>query len=122
MPSEETSPLDFALDLAAAAGDKKAEDVLVLDLRGISGFTDFFVICSGSSEPQLKAIAGSVCDRAREAHERRPLHQDGFPASQWVAVDFGDVIVHIFLHERRAFYDLESLWKDAPIVNFGPPA
>jgi ribosome-associated protein len=117
MSAEDQAALEFALACASAAEDKKAEDVLVLDLRGISSFADFFVICSGTSEPQLKAIADSVRDCAREKFHRKPLNQDGFPASQWVVVDFGDVIVHTFHHESRAFYDLENLWKDAPILN-----
>lgn len=116
MPAENQAVVDFALGCASAAEDKKAEDVIVLDLRGISSFADFFVICSGTSEPQLKAIAESVKDFSREQHQRKPLNQDGYPASQWVAVDFGDVIVHVFHYESRAFYDLENLWKDAPIL------
>ena len=110
------SGLDLALGCARAAAEKKAEDILVMDLRGISTFTDFFVLCSGSSEPQLKAIGSAVREFAREIALRPPRNEDGFPASQWVAVDLAEVIVHIFHHERRAFYDLERLWKDAPLI------
>lgn len=117
MSADITEALAFALGCAAAAGDKKAEDVVVLDLHEISGFTDYFVICSGTSEPQLKAIAEAVRDFAREEKQRKPLNQDGYPASSWVVVDFGDVIVHIFHQESRAFYDLENLWKDAPLIH-----
>lgn len=98
---------------AEAALDKKAENVVILDMRGISSFTDFFVIVSGSSEPQLKAIAGSIRERVREATGERPTAEDGFPVSQWVIVDYGSVIVHIFHAEKRAVYGLEDLWNDA---------
>jgi ribosome-associated protein len=98
---------------AAAAADKKAENVVALDRRGISSFTDFFVICSGSSEPQLKAIASSIREKCREELDRKPASQDGFPISQWIVLDYGDVIVHLFHSEKREFYDLENLWSDA---------
>ena len=99
---------------AEAAADKKAEDIIVLKMEGISTFTDFFVICSGASEPQLKAIGSEIRENAREKLDRRPSSEDGFPASQWVVLDYGDVIVHIFHKEKREFYALEDLWSDAP--------
>jgi ribosome-associated protein len=99
---------------AEGAFDKKAEDVVVLDMRGISSFTDFFLIVSGTSEPQLKAIAGSIREKVREATGLRPIAEDGFPFSQWVIIDYGSVIIHIFQKERRDLYALESLWGDAP--------
>lgn len=104
---------------AEAALDKKAEDVVILDMRGISSFTDFFVIVSGTSEPQLKAIAGSVRERVREATGQRPMAEDGFPVSQWVIVDYGTVIVHIFHTEKRHVYGLEDLWNDAKRIEIG---
>jgi len=85
----------------------------VLDLRDISTFTDFFVICSGSSEPQLKAIANEIETRLREDYSVRPVAIDGFPASQWMVLDFLQVVVHIFHQDKRAFYSLEDLWGDA---------
>jgi len=88
----------------------------VLDLRGISTFTDFFVICSGTSEPQLKAIANEIETRLREDHSLRPIAVDGFPASQWMVLDYLQVVVHIFHRDKRAFYSLEDLWGDAPRV------
>lgn len=87
---------------------------MVLDLRDISTFTDFFVICSGTSEPQLKAIAGEIEVRLREDDAVRPTAVDGFPASQWIVLDYLQVIVHIFHAEKRDFYALEDLWSDAP--------
>ena len=104
---------------AEAALDKKAEDVVILDMRGISSFTDFFVIVSGTSEPQLKAIAGSIRERVREATGQRPMAEDGFPVSQWVIVDYGTVIVHIFHTEKRHVYGLEDLWNDAKRIEIG---
>ena len=87
---------------------------MVLDLREISTFTDFFVICSGTSEPHLKAIAGEIESRLRQDHDLRPAAVDGFPASQWIVLDYLQVIVHIFHREKREFYSLEDLWSDAP--------
>lgn len=99
---------------AKAALDKKATDVVALDLRGVSSFTDFFVLCSGSSEPHLKAIAGEMQDQMRKEHGLSPLRVEGVPFSQWVVVDFGDVIVHIFHEQKRSVYALEDLWGDVP--------
>ena len=87
---------------------------MLLDLREISTFTDFFVICSGTSEPHLKAIAGEIETRLREDHKTRPAAVDGFPASQWIVLDYMQVIVHVFHREKRDFYSLEDLWSDAP--------
>jgi ribosome-associated protein len=98
---------------AEGALDKKAEDVVILDMRGISSFTDFFLIASGTSEPQLKAIAASIRGKVRETTGQRPIAEDGFPGSQWVIIDYGSVIVHIFHSEKRSVYGLEDLWNDA---------
>jgi ribosome-associated protein len=87
---------------------------VVLDLRNISTFTDFFVICSGTSEPHLKAIAGEIETRLRKDDDIRPAAVDGFPASQWIVLDYLQVIVHVFHREKREFYALEDLWSDAP--------
>ena len=99
---------------AQYAADKKAEDIIALDLRGISTFTDFFVICTGTSEPHLKAIAGELRDRLKTEHGITPMAIDGYPTSQWVVADYSDVIVHIFHAEKRPVYSLEDLWSDAP--------
>jgi ribosome-associated protein len=85
-------------------------------LRGISSFTDFFVICSGTAEPQLKAIANEIETRLRADHSLRPVAVDGYPASQWIVLDFLQVVVHIFHCDKRAFYSLEDLWGDAPRI------
>lgn len=109
----------LALACAEAAADKKAEDIVILDLRGISSFTDFFIVCSASSDPQLKAVASSIRESLRE-QGAKPLNEQGIPTSQWVAIDFGEAIVHLFHSEKREFYDLENLWKDAPRIPFEP--
>jgi ribosome-associated protein len=109
MTSEELATL-----CAGAASEKQAEDIVVLDLRGISTFTDFFVICSAGSEPQIKAIAGEIENDLRQGHNRRPVAIDGNSVSQWMIVDYGDVVVHIFHQAKRDLYSLEDLWSDAP--------
>jgi ribosome-associated protein len=90
----------------------------VLDLRGISTFTDFFVICSATSEPQLKAIANEIETELRKEHATRPVAIDGFPASQWIVLDYLHVVVHVFHRDKRAFYSLEDLWGDAPRIEW----
>ncbi len=104
----------MAARCAALAADKKAEDVIALDLRGISSFTDFFVICSGTSEPHLKAIAGEVEERLKKDDKVTPNAVDGYPMSHWIVIDYGDVVVHIFHEQKRGFYSIEDLWSDAP--------
>jgi ribosome-associated protein len=95
--------------------DKKAEDVIILDVRGISNVTDFFLICSGKSEPHLKAIAEEIGRRLRERGVR-PQGRDGYPPSRWIVMDYSDVMVHIFHPELRNRYGLEDLWSDAKRV------
>jgi ribosome-associated protein len=99
------------------AEDKKAENVVVLDLRGISSFTDFFVICSGTSEPHLKAISSGIREGLREDAGLSALASEGSVASQWLVMDYSQVLVHIFHHKKREFYALENLWSDAPRLN-----
>lgn len=91
---------------------KKAEDVLVLDLRKISTVADFFVVCSGSSDVQVKAIADAVVEGLEEKGARA-WHTEGYGARRWVLLDFVDVVVHVFHVKAREYYMLESLWADA---------
>jgi len=95
-----------------AALDKKAADVVVLDLRGTPAFTDFFVLCSGQSQRQVKAIADGVEDALRTA-KVRPSHVEGYERAEWVLMDYFTFIVHVFTPQTRAFYSLERLWGDA---------
>ena len=95
-----------------AALDKKALDVVVLDLRSTPAFTDFFVLCSGTNQRQVKAIADAVEESLRTA-KVRPAHTEGYDRAEWVLMDFFTFIVHIFTPQTRAFYALERLWGDA---------
>jgi ribosome-associated protein len=115
-----------ALACARAAIDKKGENVKVLNLTDISGFTDFFVISSGMSDRQVQAIADSV-EQVMEAAGHELLSAEGYGEGRWVLMDFGDIVVHIFLDALREYYDLENLWTDAPRVKipsefYGPAA
>lgn len=94
--------------------DKKGTEISVMDLRGISGVADFFVVCTGGSDIQIKAIADSVQDRIRTECGEKPWHVEGYDHLQWVLLDFVDLVVHVFNAEKRTFYDLERLWGDAP--------
>ena len=98
---------------STAALDKKAADVVVLDLRSADAFTDYFVICSGQSPRQVKAIADSVEETLREARIR-PAHIEGYERAEWVLLDYFDFIVHVFNRETRLFYALDRLWGSAP--------
>lgn len=97
----------------AAALDKKAEELHVLNVAEATQFTDYFVICSGQSSRQVQAIADAVEERLRPL-KVRPLHVEGYTTGQWVLMDYGDFVIHVFLQERRRFYGLERLWGDAP--------
>ena len=102
-------------DAVGAAEDRKAIDLKVLHLEKVSDFTDYFLICSGTSERQVHAIADAVQERLRE-HRVRPLHVEGYNRAQWVLIDYGDLVVHVFQEEPRRYYALERLWGDAPDV------
>ena len=99
----------------AAIQDRQAQDLRVLDLDEISEFTEFFLLCSGSSERQVRAIADAVDETLREQGSR-PLHVEGYDNGQWVLLDYGDFLVHIFSEPMREYYRLERLWADAPDV------
>jgi len=113
---EHLEPLDLARSLVAALEDKKAEDILLLDLRGQSIFTDYFVICTGTSERQLGALAEAVAETARKAHRLKAPRTEGHAAGGWLLMDFGSVIVHAFSAAQRRRYKLEELWQEGKIV------
>jgi ribosome-associated protein len=98
------------------ADNRKAEDIVVLDVRDLSTVTDYFVIVSGTSEPHLRAIVDEITDELRDEHGIRPRAVDGTLHTAWVVMDFFDVIVHIMRKDVRERYDLETLWGDAPQV------
>jgi ribosome-associated protein len=101
-----------------AALDKKAADVVVLDLRKTPAFTDFFVLCSGLNPRQVKAIADAVEESLRAARVR-PAHIEGYDRAEWVLMDFFSFIVHVFTPQTREFYSLERLWGDAERIEIG---
>jgi ribosome-associated protein len=100
---------------ARAASSKQGEDVVILDVREVISITDYFVICSGTSDRQVKSIADEVVDQLKK-EGTRPARREGEASSRWVLLDFVDFVVHVFQQEERDFYRLESLWADAPIV------
>lgn len=116
VPADSASDITSRVrDAVAAADDRKAVDLKVLHLEKVTDFTDYFLICSGTSERQVQAIADAVLERMRE-EKVRPLHIEGYNRGQWVLLDYGDFVVHIFQDEPRKFYALERLWGDAPDV------
>jgi len=98
-----------------AAAAKKASDLLLLEMKRIASFTDYFLLCSGKSDRQVQAIAQAI-EEELEREAIRPLGLEGKTEGRWILMDYGDVVVHIFLEPIRAFYDLEGLWIDAPRV------
>jgi ribosome-associated protein len=107
--------LNLARRCREFALDKKAEDVVLLDLRAVSSICDYFLICTGIAEPHLKAIAGSIETGVKELGIR-PRGRDGVTSSNWMVLDFSDVLVHIFRRDTRTRYALEQLWGDAKKV------
>ncbi len=106
----------LALLCRELADNKKAENIVILDVRELSSVTDYFVIASGSSEPHLRAIVDEISAKLREDHELRPRAVDGALQTAWVVLDYFDVIVHVMRQDVREKYDLETLWGDAPRV------
>lgn len=103
--------------MVSAALEKKATELVLLEMRGITTFTDYFLICSGKSDRQVQAIAQSIAD-VLEKEGLKPLGLEGTREGRWVLMDYGDVVVHVFLEPVRRFYDLEGLWMDAPRIDF----
>ena len=106
----------LALLCRELADNRKAENTVILDVRQLSSVTDYFVICTGTSEPHLRAIVDEIMDTLREEHAVRPRAMDGALHTAWVVLDFFDVMVHVMRAEVREHYDLEGLWGDAPRV------
>ena len=106
----------LALRCRELADNKKAEDIVVLDVRKISSITDYFVIVSGTSEPHLRAITDEITEQLRQDHEVRPRAVDGTFQTAWLVLDYFDVIVHVMRQDVRERYDLEGLWGDATRV------
>jgi ribosome-associated protein len=111
----------LALLCRELADNKKAENIVVLDVRKLSSITDYFVLASGTSEPHLRAITGEITNKLRDEQHLRPRAVDGDNQATWQVLDFFDVIVHVMRSDIREKYDLESLWGDAPRVKIPKP-
>lgn len=110
----EPTPEQIADWAAAYASDKKASDIVVLDLRGILGYADYFVICTGGTERQTKAIHDAVNEGMKKERGMLPRRVEGLPQATWILLDYVDVVVHVFTPDVREYYRLEQLWGEAP--------
>ncbi len=113
---------ELAALIVEAMQSKKAADVTVIDVRKVSGVTDYFVIATGGSDIQVRAIAEGVREDVKEQAGERPWKREGTQHNQWVVLDYVDVVVHVFDRERREYYDLERLWGDAPVEHVADDA
>lgn len=110
--------LDPELQLAIrCAGEKKAVNMIALDLREIASFTEFFVIASGTNQRQVQAISDEINEQLKKQFRRRPVRIEGHSTAEWILLDYGDFVIHLFDKEARDFYDLERLWRDARRVD-----
>ncbi len=110
--------LDSMRRAASAAADKKAFNVVALDVSGLTTLADGFLLCSTGSDRQVEAVVSETVRQLKKAG-KRPLHVEGESRSEWVLIDFGDFIVHVFTEEKRAYYALDALWGDAPRISEG---
>ncbi len=111
----------LAQKMAGLALDTKALDVVILDVRGMNSYADYFVIASGESERQVAAMADRIHVKVKEDEKLHPIGTEGHETGNWVLLDYGEVVAHLFFSEVRAFYDLEGLWADAPRLPVAPP-
>ena len=106
--------LDENIQLAIkCAADKKAEKMVALDLRSVASFTEYFVICSAGNQRQVQAIADEISEQLKKQLKQSPVRIEGYTAAEWVLLDYGDFVFHIFDKDSRDFYDLERLWRDS---------
>lgn len=117
-PTGVTEPRNLAIHAARAAAEKQGRDILILDVGALISIVDHFVLVSGATDRQVKAIVDAV-EEALRADGVRPLRREGEQAMRWVLLDYGDIVVHVFHAEERAYYELERLWKDAPVIDAG---
>jgi len=107
---DNSSSQSLLKEIIELAYEKKAEEIITLDLRGLSSLSDFFIICHGNSEPQVKAIV----DNIRKGTIYKPRHLEGYENKKWVLLDYFDIIVHVFDEDERKYYSIEQIWGDAP--------
>ncbi len=112
--TEELIGAAMAEAIAGFASDKKAIEIVELDLRGVLGYADYFVICTGNTDRQVKAIHDGIHEGMKKEHGLLPRRVEGLPQAHWVLMDYLDVVVHVFTPETREFYRLEQLWGEAP--------
>ena len=118
MPSDNVAgSREVAVAAARAAADKQAEAIVVLDVHELIVITDFFIICTGTSDRQVKTVVEEV-EKTLRALGRKPVRREGEQESRWVLLDYVDLVVHVFAEDEREFYDLERLWRDAPHVSW----
>ena len=110
--------IELAKAIAKAADDKKARDIVLMDMAALTPATDYFVICSAGSTTQVRAIADNIDEELAEKHSLEFLHKEGYREAEWVLLDYGDAVVHIFLQDSREYYALESLWGDAELTAY----
>jgi ribosome-associated protein len=121
VPPRATSSKTLAVTAARAAAEKKASDVIVLEVRDLIVITDYFVIASGATERQVRTI-GDAVEKALAGKGVKPLRREGTEQGRWLLLDFVDIVVHVFTGEEREYYELERLWKDAPRLRWEQPA
>lgn len=109
--------LEFAVEAARIASDAQARDIAVLDLRGLTAIADFFVICTGTSDRQMRAVVDHVDEFAHRARQKR-YGLAGYEVAQWILADYVDVVIHVFDEAHRRYYDLDLMWGDAPRVDW----
>ena len=118
--AHEPLPTEHLLsEIARYAADKKAGEVLELDLRGVLGYTDWFVICTGNTERQTKAVHDGILEGCKHEHDTLPRRVEGFSRGDWILMDYLDVVVHIFTPAMRDYYRLEQLWGEVPVRAVG---
>jgi ribosome-associated protein len=108
------TPEEMTAAIAAYAADRKAIDIVELDLRGVLGYTDYFLVCSGNTDRQTKAIHDAINEGMKKEHGLIPRRVEGLPDGRWILMDYLDVVVHVFTPETRDFYRLEQLWGEVP--------
>ncbi len=112
----EESTLEMVKAAAAVAVSGRARNTVILDLRELAAFTDFFVICSGISDTQIEGISEGILEELEDQWNARPWHREGERKADWILLDYVDFVVHVFLHEKRDYYNLEHLWAEAPTI------
>ena len=111
------SDVDEELKLAlACAVEKKCVDPVILDLRPVTSFTEFFLITHGTNQRQVQAIADEITSKLKKKSKFKPIRMEGYAQAEWILLDYGDFVVHVFNEKSRGFYDLERLWRDASLV------